>query len=215
MFHFGLAHLDEVAVGGSEGIGGVELHVHVFLGDVEHALQHAGYLFFGGGAVAGDGHLDFARLVFGDGDVAHDGGCDGYALGAAELEHGLHVLAEEGGFDGHFVGLVGVDDGGDALEDFAQTQVVAFVFLEHDDAHGHEFGFVAFRLQDSVSHDVGAGVNSQDDFLYVGCVCCHCAVGQRWGYSMTSIMVGKPTTLFLNIFKRSSLSALPSDEYHL
>ena len=119
MLHFGLAHLDEVTVGGTKGIGGVELHVHVFFGDVEHSLQHAGYLLFGCAAVASDGHLDFAGLVFGDGNVAHDGGGDGYSLGAAQLEHGLDVLSEEGGLDGHLVGMVGVDDAGDALEDFA------------------------------------------------------------------------------------------------
>ena len=39
--HLGLAHLDEVAVGSTEGVGGVHLHLHVFWRDVEDALEHA------------------------------------------------------------------------------------------------------------------------------------------------------------------------------
>lgn len=181
VFHLGLAHLDEVAVGGTEGIGGIELYVHVLGGDVEHALEHASHLLFGGGAVAGDGHLDFSWFVFGDGDVAHDGGCDGHPLGATEFEHGLYVLAVEGCFDGHFVGLVGVDDGGDALEDFAQTEVVALVFFQFYHAHGHEGGFVACHTQYAITHHVGAGIDSKDDFLYVGFLCGHCAVMRLCG----------------------------------
>ena len=165
MFHLGFAHLDEVAVGGTEGIGGIELHVHVFLGNMEHALEHACHLFFGGGTVACNCHLDFAGFVFGDGYVAHDGSGDGYTLSTPKFEHGLYVLAKEGGFDCQFVGVVGINDGSDALENFAQTEIVAGVFFEFDDTHSQKFGFVAHDTQYAIAHHIGAGVNAEDDFF--------------------------------------------------
>lgn len=179
VFHFGFAHLDEMAVGGSKGIGSVALDVHVAGIDFQHSLEHPCHLLLGGRTVAGDGNLNLFGLVFGDGNVAHDGCGDGYALRTSELEHRLHILAVEGCFDSHFVGFVGVDDAGDALEDFSQPEVVALIFLEFDDTHGDELSFVAYGAQHSIAHDLGARVNAQNDFLYVGSGFCHVSSAEK------------------------------------
>ena len=47
-----------------------------------------------------DGLLDTHRDVFGDGDVACQGGGHSDTLCTPELEHTLDVLAEEWSFDG-------------------------------------------------------------------------------------------------------------------
>ena len=92
---FGSAHLQKVAVGCSQGIGGIhELRHFIFL-DVEHSLQHRRHLFLGSLSLSGYRHLDFQRSIFVDGHVVVDGGCDGNALGSSQLEHRLHVLSEE------------------------------------------------------------------------------------------------------------------------
>ena len=86
--------LEVAGVGDGEGVGCVEVAGSVV--EEEDGSEYGGYLFFCGVAVAGDELFDECGLVFGIGDVAVDGGGDGYALSAAEFEHGLYVFAEEG-----------------------------------------------------------------------------------------------------------------------
>ena len=167
MFHFRLTHLNEVAIGSTKCIGGIKLHVHVLFFDMEHTLKHACHLFFRSRTISCDCHFDFAGFVFCDGNIAHDGGGDGYTLGTSKFEHRLYVFAEEGGFNSHFVGLVRIDDGGDALKYFAQTEIMTGIFLEFNDTHCHEFCLIALHAQHTIAHDVGARVNAKDDFLYV------------------------------------------------
>jgi hypothetical protein len=62
--------------------------------------------------------LIFQRRILVYGNVAVDGGGDGHALGAPQLEHRLHVLAEEKrGLDGQLVGQILADDARHTLVD--------------------------------------------------------------------------------------------------
>lgn len=96
-----------------------------------------------------------------------NGGCDGYSLRSAQLEHRLHVLAEEGGFDGHLIGQIAVDDAGYAVEDLAQPEIGIALFAHVDDAHHHQFGLVADDADYAIAHHVGSGVNAENDLLCI------------------------------------------------
>ena len=74
---FGSSHLQEVAVGSTQGVGGIHELRHFFFLDVEHALQHCCHLFLGSLSLSCDSHLDFQRSIFVDGHVVVDGGSDG------------------------------------------------------------------------------------------------------------------------------------------
>lgn len=154
--------LEIVAIGCSEGVRGVEVLRHLVSRDGEHALEHGGNLLLGGIAVARDGHFYFQRSVLSDRDLALDSGCDGYALGTAELEHGLDILAEERGLDGHFVGQVSLYDSRELSEDSAQSEVRVRDFVQVDDAVSDERGLVGLDGDHAVAHVVCARVNAQD-----------------------------------------------------
>ena len=72
-------------IGDGEGIGGVEIARCLL--ESKDRLENGGDLFLGGVAVACDVLFDDRGLVFGDGEIAADGGGDGYALGAAKFKH--------------------------------------------------------------------------------------------------------------------------------
>ena len=70
-------------VGYGEGVGGVEVFGSLL--KAEYRLEDGSDLLFGGIAVAGDVLLDDGGLVFGDGEVARDGGSYGHTLCPAEF----------------------------------------------------------------------------------------------------------------------------------
>ena len=79
--------------------------------DAERLFQHHADLLLGGGAVADDGLLGLAGGVFRYGsDAGLETGDDGGALGPAELQHDLGVLAVEGRLDRQFIRMVGLAD---------------------------------------------------------------------------------------------------------
>ena len=160
----GMGELEEVAIGGGEGVGGVE--ILGLVGEGELHLEHPRHLLLGGVAVAGDVLLYDGRFVLGERDVAAHGGGYGYTLGSSEFEHRLYVLAEEGCLDGEVVGVVGVDDGDDIVEDGTDALVVVVDFLEVEDVHGHERGPVVADGENAVAHDEGTGVDAEYNVVH-------------------------------------------------
>ena len=158
-----------------EGIGGIKTRVQIGIGYLQRALEHGGHLLFGGGSIAGDGYLDLHRRIFEDRNVALCAGCHGHSLCSTELDHGLGVDAYEGRLDGQFVGMILVDETQDTFVNALETEVVALKFGELQDTHDDETRFAADDLKDSIAHDVGAGVDAEDDFVDVWmCGCGHC-----------------------------------------
>ena len=151
-----------MAVGGSQSVRGVHIRQHVFLADMEHTGQHACHLFFAGLPVSGDGHFDFERRIFGDGDVTMDSRCDSHPLCASQFQHALYVFAEERCFDGHFVRQVRLDDACHPFEYPAEFQVWTGIFAQVDDAHGFHDRLVSGHTQHAISHEVRARVYAQD-----------------------------------------------------
>ena len=150
---------------GSQGIGGIKQGRHLALVDAQRALQHHRHLLLAGGTIAGDGHLDLAGLILGDGYIAVQGGDHRYALGTAQLEHRLHILAIEGGLDGHLVGQVLGNDAAHAFIDVPQPHVVILHAVELQHAHHNELGFLAVHAQQGVAHHIGARVDADNDIL--------------------------------------------------
>lgn len=73
--------------GGRKGVGGVEFFKERFGGNQQNAPQHLFHLLLRRSPVAGDGHLDFSRLIFGDRHIAHERGRHRHPLRTAEFEH--------------------------------------------------------------------------------------------------------------------------------
>ena len=131
---FGSAHLQEMAVGSAQGIGGIHVFRHLVFPDVEHALQHRRHLLLGSLTLSGNRHLDFQRSILVYWYIVVDGSSDSHSLRPAELEHRLHILAEEGSLYRHLVGQIGVDDASHPLENPAESQVGIFLLAHVDDA---------------------------------------------------------------------------------
>ena len=161
----GLLALIEVAQRSREGIGRVEQGGHLSLVDVQRALQHQCHLLFAGGAIACDGHLDLARLILGDGNLAVQGGDHRHTLGTAQLEHRLHVLAIEWGLNRHLVGQVLGNHTAHALIDVPQLHVVVLHAAQLQHAHDNELGCLAVHPQQGITHHIGARVDADDDIL--------------------------------------------------
>lgn len=132
---------------------------------MQQTLEHGGHLFFGGVAVAGDGHFYFLGAVFKNGHVAAECGGNGHALCPAEFEHRLHVFAEERGFDGKFIGQVALGEGLCFFENAFEFERVIGNFFEPDHAHVDERHGAAGDANHAVAHDGGAGVDAEHDFI--------------------------------------------------
>ena len=161
----GLVTLIEVAQGSGQCVGGIEQGGHFLLVYTQRALQHHRHLLLAGGTVAGNGHFDLAGLIFGNGYLAVQGGNHRHTLGAAQLEHRLHVLAVERCLDGHLVGQVLLDDAAHTLIDVPEPQVVVLHAAQLQHAHDDEFGFLAVYAKQGITHDIGARVDADDDIL--------------------------------------------------
>ena len=74
-----------MAVGSGERIGGIHESGHVAGRKSKKALQHAGHLFLGGTAIAGDGHFYLHGCIFVNGHVVTYGCGNGDALRTPEL----------------------------------------------------------------------------------------------------------------------------------
>ena len=79
--------------------------------------------------------------------------------------------------------------------DMAQFQVMIGKLTQVDNPHSNHFGFGSFYSQHSISHDCRAGVYPQNYLLFY-----------RLNHSITSINVGNPITLSLNILVSSSFN---------
>ena len=124
----GVGEVEVAGVGDGESVGGVE--VARGLGESEDGLEDGGYLFFGGVTVACDVLFDDGGFVFGDGEVAGDGGSDSHTLSASQFEGRHNVFSEERGFDGQMVGVERVDEADGAFEDFADAEIEVRDFFE-------------------------------------------------------------------------------------
>jgi len=155
-----------VTVGGGKGIGGIHEASHLFIGNVQQALQHTGHLLLRCAAVASQSHFDFHGSIFVDGYAALDGCGDGHPLGTSQFQHRLHILAEERSLDGQFVGQVGVDDAGHALKDVPQLQVGISELPQVDDSHRHHVCLSVSHFQHAIAHDVRSRVNAHDDLVH-------------------------------------------------
>ena len=82
-----LSHLQIMAIGCGKRIGGIKETGHLFCRDIQQTAQHPSHLLLRGRTIARDGHLDFQRGVFMDGNIAMDGSGDGYPLCPAEFQH--------------------------------------------------------------------------------------------------------------------------------
>lgn len=157
--------LQEVAISSSKRIGGIHEFRHVLLVYPQKPLQHSCHLFLRRLALARDGHLDFQRGIFVNGHRMVYGSSYGNSLRASEFKHRLDILAKERGFNGHLVGKVFIYDTRHALEYLSKAQIGVSLLTHVYHAHGHKACLVATHGQHAISHDIGARVNAQDDFL--------------------------------------------------
>ncbi len=141
---FRATHLQKVAVGCTQGIGGIhELRAFVFAeyGAVAAALPPPApskpvpcpvmaILIFSGA-------YSWIR------NTVVDGGCDGYTLRPASLTSTARSCRKRGSFDGHLIGQITVDDASYPVEDLAQPKIGMTLLAHVDDAHHHQFSLVA------------------------------------------------------------------------
>lgn len=81
----GVAEVEMASVGDGESVGGVE--VSWALVETKYSPEVGGYLLFRGVAITSNMLLDDRGFIFGDREVAGDGGSDGDTLSTAEFEH--------------------------------------------------------------------------------------------------------------------------------
>lgn len=72
------------------------------------------------------------------------------------------------------------------------------IFTKINDPHSHYLRFSTYYFQQTIPHYGCSRIYTQNDFLFY-----------RLNHLITSIKVGKPTTLSLNIFIISSFRCIP------
>ena len=145
-----------------EGVGGVRVGR---VGESEGGGGHALHLFFGGGAVVGDGPFYGGGGVAVHRDALAGGADEDDGLGLSDGEGGFGesalAAADEGVFDGDGVGAEYVDH----IEDVG-VELVEAVFDGHTGGEGDYAVVVGGGgwggVQDAVAHAEGAGVDGQD-----------------------------------------------------
>ena len=165
---------------------------------MQHALQHIRHLFFRGLPVAGDGHLYFQRGIFSNRNITAQRSRHRYSLSTSELQHRLHVFPEKRSFNRQFIGQVTFDNTKHPFVDMTKFEVMIAELPQIDDPHSDHLGSCPANTEHSVSHDRSTGINAQNNLFFY-----------RLNHSNTSINVGNPTTLSLNIFTSSWLSRAP------
>ena len=154
-----------MAVGCRQGIGGIEVLLHLLGVQLQYALQHARHLFLRRTSVARQSHLYLHGGIFVDGHIVLYGSRNGHALCTSQLQHRLHVFAEERRLDGQFVGQVLADDARDAFVDVSQFQVRVAHLVQVYDAQCYGRGLVAHDAQHPVPHQVRARVDAHDNLF--------------------------------------------------
>ena len=156
--------VEVMANGDSQCIGSIKkLRVEVFLKQLTHHLRH---LVFGGITIARNGLLDTAGSVLNDGDISRQGSGHHNALRPAQFKHRLHVLAEKWVFNGHLVRVVFVNQPQNGFVEFLKLELVGAIFAQLNHAvlnhthHAPRYG------DDAVSGNHGAGVYTQNNFLF-------------------------------------------------
>ncbi len=126
----------------------------------EGVLQHGGYLFLGGVAIASDGLFDLLGGVFGDFEAFGDGGGHGHALSPAQFEHGLWIFAKKGRFDGQIARAVLGDDAGDPFKNALKFLGVVFKLFQVNHSNVDWEQHLPIDFQDGVAQDVGARIDA-------------------------------------------------------
>ena len=105
---------------------------------------------------------------------------------------------EERSFNSQFIRQIAFNNTQHPLMDMAQFQVMIGKLTQVDNPHSNHFWFGSFYSQHSISHDCRTGVYPQNYLLFY-----------RLNHSITSINVGNPITLSLNILVSSSFNRIP------
>lgn len=146
--------------GGRETIGRIEFFGHVCCRNMKNVLQHGRYLFFGCRTIARNALFDFSRRVFHYRELSTQCRSDSHALSASEFEHRLHVFSKERGFNGQFIRMKTVDEFDATFEYFLQFQMVIIDLIQANNAHHHQFHFLAGDFDDAIPEDGGSGVDA-------------------------------------------------------
>ena len=158
--------MEMVANGNRQRVGGIEkLRVQVF---PKQVADHLRDLVFGGIAIARNGLFDAPGCVFHNRNIARQRSRHHYALRPAQLQHRLHVFAEKRVFNRHLVGVRFVDEPQDGFVEFLELQLVGAIFVQLNHAVLHHAHHPRFHRNDAITGNLGAGVNTEDNFFGIG-----------------------------------------------
>ena len=100
-----------------------------------------------------------------NGDVATNRSGNGHPLRAPQFQHRLHILPKEWRLNSQFIGQISIDDARHALIDMAQPQIGVAHLAQINDTHRQHLGLSPHNAQHTIAHDIGSGVDAQNDFL--------------------------------------------------
>ena len=163
---FWLAHLQEMTISCTQGIRSIHEFRHILVTDVQHPLQHARHLFLGSLSLSRNGHLDFQRGILMNRHIMMDSCSNGYSLSPPQFQHRLDVLSKDRSLDGHLIREILINDTGNTLEDFTQSEIRITLLAHIDDTHDYQLSLITCHPDDPIAHHIGSRVNTKNDFFY-------------------------------------------------
>jgi poly-beta-1,6-N-acetyl-D-glucosamine synthase len=160
---------------------------------MQQGHEHFGYLLLAGITIAGYGLLYFFWSILHNRNFARKRGSHGYTLRAAQLEHGLNVLAEKWCFQRNLVRVVFLQQANNAFKDLFEPQLMAGIFAEVNYAKLQQGDLRPIYNNKAIAHYIGAGVQTQDDLFFCG------FSGQDFQRFRAQITTFKPVDNALNL----------------
>lgn len=149
----------EVGKGKGKGVGGVWGRS---FRETEECAHHEGDLAFVSGAFTDDGHFDFFRRVFVNGNAVISGGNEGGGTSGTHGDGGLVGLDIDDALDGDFVGFVLGYEVNEVSADGGECGGLGDFLGDGDDVIGDGLRMTGIAIQNGISGVADSGIDGKD-----------------------------------------------------
>ena len=167
MVALGLAQLQEMAIGSTKGVGGIEELAHLLFLDMKHTTEHISDLLLARVTVARYRHLYLRWRILSNRHLPMNGSSNGNTLSTSKLQHTLDVLAEERRLDGHAIRQEALDEAANAFVYVPELEVRVGKLAQVDDAQSKHLCLLSVNSKYAVAHDTRARIYAKNDLLHL------------------------------------------------